>query len=325
MNPFDMIGWIANGLGSPVGGLATNIAFSGENYNRFQDFLNNQVGPLNQQILGGINNLGALGRQAQGFMTGGIQKGTQLFNQDAAANRFNSLFGGVNQGLGQLANRAGVQNNAVNQQVNSAIGQFGAGQNRLNQGFQGQLMRARGMASQLGQQELRDINSAFDAQAGTNQANLAARGLGSATVGQSQGAMLQRQRQDALGASRERTLQSQLGVESLFGNAALGAQERGFGNLANLQFQGAGMRQQGNQFASNLGLGALGQLGQNMGLGLENLNFAGQAQLGNMLNFGGFGIGTNLATQQAALDALGPYNLIAPPMVGGVGIQPSVR
>lgn|GEM_PF-3220342 len=93
---------------------------------------------------------------------------------------------------------------------------------QAQQGYRDLHQRNMERVNQIGAQEKRDINRAFDSSLNNTLANARQRGLGSSTV---MGGMRRgnaRERSDALARSRERDLQRQVGVDSSLGGQAIG-------------------------------------------------------------------------------------------------------
>lgn len=142
---------------------------------------------------------------------------------------------------------------------------------QAQQGYRDLHQRNMGRVEQIGAQEKKDINRAFDSSLNNSLASAQQRGLGSSTVMGSMRRGNARERSDALARSYERDLNRQVGVDSSLGGQAIG-QNVNLGMLGHNTYQNA-FNQQMGQYENSV---------------LRPLNFEGQ-QTGNLINLlGGF-------------------------------------
>ena len=162
---------------------------------------------------------------------------------------------------------------------------YEAGAQAIQGGFDERLRRNLDYVNQMGEQERKDINTAFDQNEGTNLQDAAARGLGGSTIAQGLRTNNQVERRNALGRLNDRLLGTRLNTDSsLSGDAA---------NAAMNLFQGRqGLVQ--NNAANEF------NLDNSLTTGRTNLR---DSQFKDAFNFGNQALGNLNATISGATDA----------------------
>lgn len=284
-------------FGSPAGGTILNL-LSGLGFNqRFDQWQQNVVDPLNAWGKGALTGtgFGVGGRNGTNNILANVQNSNrtmqgfadQTLSDTAVNQRFASAFNpslqrydqlpgqiqaGGNQAIGNYLSTTGGLSQGYASGGQNILGQI-AGQNSgVNQGYQDQLSRARALVGNMSNQQVTDANTQYNQLNNSLQADQRARGFGGSGVA-AISSNVNLQRNDELRRLNDQRLQQQLGVESTFGNAALQAQQ--YGNQA-YNAASQGFLNQGTQFgqnaASNAMSGSLNALGLNASTGLSALS-----------------------------------------------------
>lgn len=343
-------------ISSPIGGLFSNYLAGKRFQNQLQD-LQGQIDFSNQQgqnILGQLGGLPNVQQQAGQLNQQVGQIANNAFSPNSIAGflgLFNPSLQGLQQLPGQIGSQVGGATQAFQQGASQLGGQFlqGAGvlSNQLGQvgrqvtqGLESQADRARGIVSQIGQQQREDINRGFNELAAQKQSDLQSRGLRGTTLTTNVARGVESDRLAEQRRLSEQIAGQRLGVESTFGAAPLAAQER-FGlassNLGqNLLFGGSQLRQglmsnllagrlQGAGLQAQTGLGALGQQANIAGQQFQGFQQGALNQISSLLAGGQLPISTALQTAGLGLGFFGPFTTLGPGQFQPAQTFPPVR
>lgn len=266
--------------------------------------LSSQMTPAMLGMLGGQYNqlMDAYGN-AQGQMGAGTNQAIQQFNRtnQPMDRGYRSAIGGLESGYNTLGQGYGGLGSQLG-------GQYGT----LTDAYGGRTERGMGMLEGMGQQAAADIRDDYRRSGAATQADLARRGLGGSSVSAGATSANQREQQNSLNRLNETLRQQQFNAYAGLSGEQLGAQERGYGNVANIGLAGLGAQQSGIESANAARMGRLGaQERANMArldarLGSQSAQNAlaaqqlgAQQQQGNLIsNTYGNLLGNNLGLQQ---------------------------
>jgi len=220
------------GIGDTLGQLGANIANLG---NR-----NQAMGALNDYWNQGRNELGFLGQTLN-----------SAYGQNAETTH-RMLFGEPAMTDQRRAELMAQGIDPVKYEAENPVGSGGLIP-QAQQAYRDLHSRNMDRVTQIGKQEKKDINRAFDSSLNTTLANAKQRGLGSSTIVGGMRRGNARERSDALARSHERDLQRYVGVDSTLGGQAIG-QNVGLGLTGHNVYQNAFNQQMGTHETNALRL-----------------------------------------------------------------------